>query len=502
MAKSSKDIQLSELKDLISQLNMTIKSLNETIARQQQENDNLKAEMAWLKQKLFGSSSERRVAPIPGQMGLFDGEEEKPLELIEPEVVSLPKKSRKKKPTLKEQFENLPTRQVPVDTLSDEDKICSICGTQMVPIGTEIIRTEIVYTRPKLERIEYIATTYGCPQCKDTEEPQFIKDNGRPAFIEGSYVSESLLSLIAYQKYGLYLPLYRQEKDFLQLNAPISRSTMAKNLITAAQEYLQPVYDFFHRKLLYRRFLMMDETPVQVLKEDDRRAQTKSYFWVIRTGEDGLNPIILYNYTPTRAGENARRFLNGIAPGFYLMADGYQGYNKVQETNRCCCWAHIRRYLLESIPKGMEKDYTNPAVQGFLYCEKPVIEGFLAWLKQVEPGSNGKLKKAITYIRNREEFLMTYLEDGRCSFSNNLSENSIRPVTVGRKNWLFSDTPEGAQANTLYLTVVEMAKAYGLDLYKYLNFLFEQRPSKDMSDEELEKLAPWNESVKELCSVK
>ena len=126
----------------------------------------------------------------------------------------------------------------------------------------------------------------------------------------------------------------------------------------------------------------------------------------------------------------------------------------------------------------------------------------MAWLKQIEPGSNGKLKKAIIYIRNREEFLMTYLEEGRCSFSNNLSENSIRPVTVGRKNWPFSDTPEGAQANTLYLTVVEMAKAYGLDLYKYLNFLFEQRPSRDMSDEELEKLAPWNESVKELCCVK
>lgn len=399
----------------------------------------------------------------------------------------------------------------------------------MVPIGTEIIRTEIIYTRPRLERVEYIATTYGCPQCKDTEEPQFIKDNGKPAFIEGSYVSESLLSLIAYQKYGLYLPLYRQEKDFKQLNSPITRSTMAECLITAAQEYLQPMYDFFHHKLLYRRFLMMDETPVQVLKEDDRRAQTKSYFWVIRTGEDGLNPIILYNYTPTRAGENAGRFLNGIALGFYLMADGYQGYNKVQETNRCCCFAHIRRYLLESIPKGMDKDYTNPAVQGFLYCEKlfayehsyrekglsykqiykrrlkdekPVIEGFLAWLKQVDPGSNGKLKKAITYIKNREDFLMTYLEDGRCSFSNNLSENSIRPVTVGRKNWLFSDSPKGAHANTLYLTIVEMAKAYGLDLYKYLNFLFEQRPDRDMSDEELEKLAPWNESVKELYSIK
>ncbi len=158
---------------------------NETIARQQTENDNLKAEMAWLRQKLFGSASERRADPFPGQMGLFDARAEKPLELIEPEVVSLPKKPRKKKPALKEQFENLPIRQTPVDTLSDEDKICSICGTQMVPIGTEIIRTEILYTRPRLERVEYIATSYGCPQCKDTEEPQSIKDNGKPAFIEG-----------------------------------------------------------------------------------------------------------------------------------------------------------------------------------------------------------------------------------------------------------------------------------------------------------------------------
>lgn len=242
MAKSSKDIQLSELKCLISQLNMIIKTLNETIAKQQAENDNLKAEMAWLKQKLFGSSSERRKDEFPGQMSLFDTEEEKPLELIEPEVVELPKKPRKKKPTLKEQFANIPTRQVMVDTLSDEDKICSVCGTQMVPIGTEVIRSEIIYTRPKIERIEYIATIYGCPECKDTEEPQFIKDNGKPALIPGSYMSESLLSFIGYQKYGLYLPLYRQEKDFQQLNAPITRSTMAKCLITAGQEYLQPMY--------------------------------------------------------------------------------------------------------------------------------------------------------------------------------------------------------------------------------------------------------------------
>ena len=529
MARSSKDIQLSELKDMIAQLNTTIKTLNDTIARQQSENDNLKAELAWFRQKMFGSSSERRIDDLSGQLSLFDtpSENEKPVELIEPEIVEQPKKSRKKKPTLKEQFKDIPTRQVPVDTLSAEDRICPLCGSEMLAIGTEVIRSEIVYTPPKLERIEYIATTYACPECKDTEEPQFIKDNGRPALIPGSYASKSLLAYILYRKYGLYIPLYRQEQDFLQMSAPIGRTSMAHWIITAGQEYMQPMYDYFHRELLKRRFLMMDETPIQVLKEEGRKAQSKSYFWLIRTGEDGLNPIILYNYTPTRAGENAKQFLKGIEPGFYLMADGYQGYNKVKETKRCCCFAHIRRYLLEAIPKGHEKDYSNPAVQGVLYCnklfeyersykekglsfkqiqnrrlkdQKPVIEGFLAWLKQVNPGSNGKLKKAITYIRNREEFLMTYLEDGRCSLSNNLSENCIRPVTVGRKNWLFSDTPDGANANALYLTIVEMAKVYNLNLYEYLKYLLGNRPNKDMSDDELAKLAPWSEEVQEKCS--
>lgn len=262
MAKSSKDIQLVELKDMISQLNTTIKMLNETISKQQTENDNLKAELAWFRQKMFGSSSERRKDDIAGQLSLFGDsvEEEKPVELIEPEIVTPAKKSRKKKPTLAEQFKDIPTRQILADTLTDEEKLCPLCASQMLPIGTEVIRTEIVYTPPKLERVEYIATTYSCPECKDTEEPQFIKDNGAPALIKGSYVSSSLLAHIAYQKYGLYLPLYRQEADFAQLNAPINRATMTHWLIAASKDYLQPMYDYFHRKLLERRFLMLDET--------------------------------------------------------------------------------------------------------------------------------------------------------------------------------------------------------------------------------------------------
>ena len=234
----------------------------------------------------------------------------------------------------------------------------------------------------------------------------------------------------------------------------------------------------------------------------------------------------LSDYTPTRAGVNAESFLKGIEPGFYLMVDGYQGYNALKDMKRCCCWAHIRRYLMEAISKGKEKDFSDPAVQGVLYCnklfeyersykekglshkqiknrrlkdQKPIIEGLLAWVKKVNPGSNSRLKKAITYILNREDVLMNYLLDGRCSLSNNLSENSIHPVTLARKNRLFSDTPDGAHANTVYLSIIAMAKAYDLNIYEYLKFLLEHRPNSDMSDDELDQLAPWNTSIQELC---
>lgn len=271
---------------------------------------------------------------------------------------------------------------------------------------------------------------------------------------------------------------------------------------------------------------MADETPIQVLKEEGRRPQSKSYVWLVRSGDDGEVPIILYNYTPTRAGSNVATFLKGAVPGYYLMVDGYKGYNKVPEAQRCCCWAHIRRYWLQAIPKGHEKDYTNPAVQGFLYCnklfeyersyrekglsfkqiynrrlkdQKPVIEAFLSWLDQLQPKSSDRIIRAINYSNGCRPYMMNYLKDGACSLSNNLSENSIRPLVVGRKNWLFSDTPAGADASMKIYSMIETAKANDLDPKKYLNYLLEHRPSVEMSDDELEQLAPWSSVVQETC---
>ena len=296
---------------------------------------------------------------------------------------------------------------------------------------------------------------------------------------------------------------------------------MANWVIRNSEAYFHPMYEFFHRKLLERSFAMADETPLQVLNEPGRRAQTKSYMWLFRSGEDGEPPIFLYKYAETRAGDNAVEFLDGFKG--YLMCDGYSGYNKVPDAKRTACWAHVRRYLTDAIPKGRQLDYAQPAVQGVFYInqlfhledaikakntsfdaikkarlkkEQPIVEGFLSWVDRQTPVRGSRMDKAVTYIQNRRSDLTTYLEDGRCSFSNNLSENAIRPFTVGRKNWLFCDTPDGAQASAMVYTMVEMAKANGVNIYHYLTYLLEKMPNASMNDDELELLAPWNESVK------
>lgn len=541
MAQSAKDIRINELLDANSQLNTTVKHLvdaltqkDKALADMQARLDEMTEELKLLRKKLFGSSTEHMSNPYVNSDQLtiypFLGiEPEKEPEPVEAEYIEIQgyTKSKKAKSTLKEQFSNIPVKQIFINSLSDEDKLCPTCGTEMQPIGTEIIRREVIHVKPSMYMLEYVGTTYGCPVCKDTEDPQFVKDNKAPAaLIKGSYTSPSLTSWVLYEKFAKSVPFYRLEKSLEELGAKISRTTMANWAIQCNSLYFKHLTDYFHRELLKRKYLMMDETPIQVLHEPGRTPESKSYVWLMRSGNDGLPPIIYYRYAPTRSGDVALELTDGIQPGTYLMCDGFSGYNKLKDVRRCTCYAHIRRYFYEAIPAGHDRDITNPAVQGVMYCnklfsyenkyaerhykpktikkrrvkdEKPVIEAFLDWAdKQVVTG-NSKFSKALTYFKNRRNDLMTYLEDGHCSLSNNWSENSIRPVTVGRKNWLFSSSVDGAEASMNIYTIIEMAKLHGLNRQKYLEYILEHRPSAEMTDEELSLLAPWNKDVQETC---
>ena len=518
---------------MINQLNKTIaaqteliQSLQKTLEADRLEKETLRQQIEYLTKKLFGTSSEKRK-DIEGQLNLFDEAEQEADPAWKPELpddITVPEHKRKARRTHAELFKNVPSCDE-ILSLPEEERNCPTCGTQMECIGKEFVRHEFRFTPAKGKVVNIYRETYKCPECARSEEhpddQTFVKAPVQEPLIPESYASESVVAWAMHQKYQNGLPLKRQEEDWKQLGVPLSRATLANWIIYCAENYLRHVYDYFHRQLLKRKYLMADETPLQVLHEPERRAQTKSYMWLFRSGEDGGPPIILYKYSETRAGDNAVDFLHGFKG--YLMCDGYSGYNKVPDAKRTACWAHIRRYLTDAIPKGKALDYTQPSVQGMLYInqlfhledvirskyssfdaikkarlekEKPVVEGFLSWLDQQNPTRGSRMDKAVTYIQNRRSYLSTYLEDGRCSFSNNLSENAIRPFTVGRKNWLFCDTPNGAQASAIVYTMVEMAKANGVNVYHYLTYLLEKLPDDRMSDDELELLAPWNETVK------
>lgn len=528
MAKDPRDQQLLELKDTVKELNKTIKKLNELIdAANKREEEHLKREKVlqeqvdYLTKKLFGKSSEKRNDDIDGQLSLFNEAEveKKQPDPAEEEFVTVEKHTRKKKSTMVEKFANILKQKVYLD-VDEEKRICERCGTPLERIGEEFVRREIEIIKPGIKIIEYYSISYGCPKCKtDAEAPYIVKGrDGHPHMIHGM-ASAGTVAWVMYQKYVNSLPLYRQEQDFKRLyGVDINRGTIANWIIDNATDFFTPMCDFFRRTLINGQYAMADETPLQVLKEPGRRAQSKSFMWVFRTGEFDKKQIVLFRYSETRAGETAKEFLEGF--NGYLMTDGYGGYNKLKDCSRTSCWAHVRRYLIDAIPKGKEYDHTQPAVQGLVYIDKlfdlekkihskngvtfdaikqyrlekegPVLDGFFAWLDAQTAIRGSRFEKALIYIRNRKKYLTTYLLDGGCSFSNNTSERSCKAFVTGRKNWLFADTPAGANASALVYSIVETAKACGVDVYHYLKYLLLKAPTSQTSDEELEKLCPWN----------
>jgi hypothetical protein len=328
-----------------------------------------------------------------------------------------------------------------------------------------------------------------------------------------------------YQKYVNSVPLYRQEKDWEHLGIALSRTTMANWVIRCSEDYFTPVIDHLRKELLKRDIAHCDETPVQVLKEDGKKPQTKSYMWLYRTGNDAKAQIILYDYQPSRNGDHAATFLKDFKG--YVHSDGYAGYNKLDGIIRCGCWAHLRRKFVEAIPvrnaKGASptsaeigRDYCNQLFkieEGLAnlspekrYCkrlelEKPVLEAFWCWLENLTVLNGSALGKAVKYARNQKPYMENYLLDGRCSISNNAAENSIRPFTIGRKNWLFSDTPKGASSSAAVYSIVETAKANGLNVYTYLEYLLLYMPDSDWQNhpENLEDLMPWSEAAQKEC---
>lgn len=506
-----------------------IEHLENTIKDLQNQVSNLTEMVLLLRKEKFGSSSEKTPKQIEGQLSLFnEAEIEADSKSAEPVICCKGSMyHRKPKASREKLLKDLPVEEFPC-VLHPDDMFCNQCGTALKEIGFVKARDEIEYIPAKVQIIRYMQhmqQACECPTCKHTVRP-FIKKAAVPrSVLNHSLASLSSVSYVMYQKYVNSIPLYRQEKDWEQMGIALSRATMANWVIRSTQEHFEPVIKHMQKELLKREVIHCDETPVQVLKEEGKKPQTKSYMWLYRTGNDGKAPIILYDYQPSRSGDNAASYLKDFKG--YVHSDGYSGYNKLDGITRCGCWAHLRRKFVEAIPdkKAVDAPLTSAEIgrdfcnqlfkveeslkdltpkERFCKClevEKPILEAFWCWLESLTVLKGSALGKAVTYAMNQRPFMENYLLDGRCAISNNAAENAIRPFTVGRKNWLFADTPKGASASAAVYSIIETAKANGLNVFAYLQHLLLYMPDTDWQNypEELDDLMPWSSEVQEQC---
>lgn len=509
MAKSHEDQTV--------QMNQTIANLNEMVE--------------YLEKKLFASSSEKtKKDGFPGQMDLFnEAEVAADSSVLEPtleEVVGgYKRKAKKPKATREEILAGLPVVEVPC-TVPEEDRNCPYCNAPMEVIGKKVVREELRIIPAKVERIQYVQEVLGCPECKKDGASVIVGAETPSPLLKHSLASPSTVAYVMYQKYVNSIPLYRQEADWKQLGVSLPRATLANWVIKCGIDYMEPVYERLHQHLLERDIIHADETPCQVLKEEGKTAQSKSYMWLYGSGNDELPPIRLYDYQPSRGGYHAEEFLKEFSG--YLTCDGFGGYNKLKEVIRCGCLAHMRRYWHEALPgKSKNSPDRTPAEIGFDYCnqlfelekeyadmdadtrkakrletEPAIWEAYWSWLETVNPAGGSRLAKAVIYAKNQKPYMENYLLDGRCSISNNIAENIARPYAVGRKNFLFHDTVKGARASSIIYSLVETAKLNNLNIYAYLETVLLYMPDYKNEPEGIEELMPWSDMIQQRCKIK
>ena len=493
------------------------------------EYDELKLQNQWLleqlglaKKRQFGSSSEKMQEAFMDQLGLnFNELEAYAYGTKSATTEQIAVKSHERKRQSGSVTDIIPegTRTEVVEhRLPEEELVCEACGSRMVEIGKEVHRS--LQMKPAQFWVrEDVYYTYACKSCEqETGEANIVKTPKEPALLSGSFASAEAVAHIMTQKFVMYSPLYRLEQEFGREGLKLSRQTMANWLLNASDTWLRPVYDVLHRALCRETVLHADETTLQVLKEAGRPSTSKSYMWLYRTGGCTETPIVLYEYQPSRKAAHAEAFLQGFSG--WLHADGYQGYHKLPEKIRVVgCWAHARRKIdeaLQTLPEEKRKD--SPAAIGECYCsrlfkleqafaeltaeeryekrleqEKPVLDALLLWANEIQAKAAPKsaLGRAIHYLLEQWPYLIRYLEDGRLELSNNRAERSMKPFVMGRKNWLFANTPAGAQSSAVIYSLIETAKENALDPYHYLLWILRSAPALSRTDADwAEKLVP------------
>ena len=467
--------------------------------QQKQELEQIRFELSELKRMLFGRKSERYVPTDPSQMSLFDLPEEAksevPLEQIE---YTRRKGQEKKKPVRTELPAHLPRVEefIEPENLPEGAKKIGESITETL----EYKKAEIFVRR--IVRSKYIVS-------QDDEHTEIAIAKLPKPVLAKSNAGASLLTYLIISKYVDHLPFYRQVKMFKRQGVELSESTI-NGWFAAVCSLMEPLYKLLVDKVLNCDYLMADETPINVLTKDKPKAAHKGYYWVYF---NPLEKLLFFEYQKSRSGKAATSILEDFSG--HLQTDDYVGYdafNKRDNIYHMACMAHARRKfehasaaypqlagealkmfkaLYEIERDARERGLDHGEIKALRQRESVWRLNILeAWLieKQIKVLPQSSIGKAISYTYNLWPHLKLYVEDGRLQIDNNLVENSIRPIALGRKNYMFAGSHEGAQRAAMMYSFLGVCAAQKINLSVWLTNTLTKLPN--CPDKDLHQLLP------------
>lgn len=539
-------IDIQKTKEKLNQ--MSHDELVEYAIKQEITKNNYLEQLKLFRSKKFGSTSEKsnfEMITLFNELE-FEADNTKPEELIEPSF-EITKKKKKKVKQKETDYSQLDIKETIHHSL--KDKSCPECGSQMKELQPSVM-LELKYKPAEYYLVKHIVHNYVCPKCStENENMVHVEPEDKPVrLIEGSVVTSSIVSEIAYNKFILGTPLYRQEQDLIRKNIPISRQNMSNWLMKCSNDYLEYVFNRMWDDFKKLEVVHLDETSLKTL-EDNKDGRKKGYVWLGMSGKYEDKQMALYFSPGNRKYENAEMILGEDSQAI-VHSDGYEAYHKDICSMTVGCMAHVRRKFKEAqeTSKCDEKIQTlktkeekleylenNPGYKNILVVlnhinklfkiekslddegvtlaeryerrqkeELPIFNELFECLHkhEYEYVPDGKMGKAINYALNEEKYLRNYFKDGRCELSNNRAEQRIKPFVMARKNFLFSNTRSGAKATTIYFSLLESAKINNLDPYKYLSYILDILSTKGLKDSVIESILPYSNLLPKELYVK
>ena len=486
--QSLQSLSAEELRELTTRLMTQLRHQSALL-------DKLTHENALLKRMKFAAQSERFN---PEQKSLLEDEIEADLAAVATEIDALQetqapaKLEEKKVPKRAPLPANLPRREIRHEP---ESTMCQ-CGCQMKRVGEDVAE-KLDYVPGVFTVERHIRGKWACAKCETlTQVPV------DPHIIDKGIPTTGLLAQVLVAKYADHLPLYRQEAIFGRAGLAIPRSTLAQ-WVGSCGVQLQPLVDAMRTELLQRRVLHADETPVSMLKPGNGKAH-RAYLWAYATGAFENIKAVVYDFCESRSGEHARRFLGDWRGS--LTCDDFSGYKALiaSGVTEVGCLAHARRKFFD-LHAANQSQIAEVALQQFARVyeierevkeiatdqrqtirqqqTKPLLDALHQWMvlqrQKVPEGSASA--KALDYSLRRWEALTRFVDDGQLPVDNNWIENQIRPIAIGRNNWLFAGSLRAGQRAAAVMTLIQSARLNGHDPYAYLKDVLARLPTQRVS---------------------